>query len=98
MLVFKLYLAEIWSRIHERTILLRFVGMILWVLRFEVSVYSVYITDQFQTTFFSGGGGGGSLKPGIARGNTFGQITSKKSANVQCAIYIRRYMSMLKNM
>ncbi len=47
------------SRIHERTISLRFVGIILGVLRLEVSVYNVYITKQFQTTFafFSGGGG-----------------------------------------
>jgi hypothetical protein len=35
-------------RIHERTISLRFLGIILRVLRFEVSVSSVYITNQFQ--------------------------------------------------
>ncbi len=45
------------SRILERTISLRFRGIILRVLRFEVSVYSVYITNQFQTTFSQGGGG-----------------------------------------
>jgi hypothetical protein len=28
------------------------------VLRLEVSVYNVYITDQFQTTFARGRGGG----------------------------------------
>jgi hypothetical protein len=39
------------SRIHERTIMLRFLGIILGVLRLEVSVYNVYITYQFQTTF-----------------------------------------------
>jgi hypothetical protein len=33
-------------------------GIILRVLRLEVSVYNVYITDQFQTTFTRGGGGG----------------------------------------
>ncbi len=31
--------------------LLRYLGIILTVLRLEVSVYNVYITNQFQTTF-----------------------------------------------
>ncbi len=44
----------IWSRIHEQTISLRFLGIIL---RLEVSVYKVYITNQFQTTSAEGGGG-----------------------------------------
>ncbi len=44
------------SRIHERKILSRFLGIILRVsLRFEVSVYNVYIENQFQTTFAQGG-------------------------------------------
>jgi hypothetical protein len=47
------------SRIHERTILLRFLGIILRVLRLEVSVYDVYVTNQFHTTFARGGGGRG---------------------------------------
>ncbi len=47
------------SQIHERTISLRFLGIILRFLRLEVSVYNVYVTNQFQTTFCSGGGGGG---------------------------------------
>jgi hypothetical protein len=46
------------SQIHERAILMRFLAIILRVLRIEVSVYSVYITNQFQTTFARGGGGG----------------------------------------
>ncbi len=46
-----------WSRIHERTISLRFLGIILRVLRLEVSIYNVYITNQSQTTFAEGGGG-----------------------------------------
>jgi hypothetical protein len=37
---------------------LRFLSIILRVLRFEVSVYNVYITNQFQTTFAQGRGGG----------------------------------------
>ncbi len=46
------------SRIHERTILLRFLGIILRVLILEVSAYNAYITSPFQTTFAQGGGGG----------------------------------------
>ncbi len=34
-------------------------GIIWGVLRLEVSVYNVYITNQLQTTFAGGGGGGG---------------------------------------
>jgi hypothetical protein len=45
------------SRIHKHTILLKFLDIILRVLRIEVSVY---ITNQFQTTFYHGGRGGGS--------------------------------------
>ncbi len=36
-----------WSGIHERTISLRFPGIILRVLSLEVSGYNVYITNQF---------------------------------------------------
>jgi hypothetical protein len=43
------------SRIHERTISLRFLGIILRILRFEVSVYNVYIANQLQYTFAQGG-------------------------------------------
>ncbi len=32
-----------------------FLGIILRVFRLEVSVYNVYITNQFQTTFAQGG-------------------------------------------
>jgi hypothetical protein len=39
------------SRIHERTILLWFLNTSLKVLRLEVSVYNVYITNQLKTTF-----------------------------------------------
>jgi hypothetical protein len=50
------------SRIHERTMSLSFLGIILRVLRFEVSVYDVNIKNQFQATFGQtkgvGGGGG----------------------------------------
>ncbi len=48
---------EDWSRIHERTISLRFLSIILRVHRLEVSIYNVYITNQFQTTFATGGRG-----------------------------------------
>jgi hypothetical protein len=43
------------------TISFRFLGIILRVLRLEVSVYNVYITNKFQTTFAQGGGGGINL-------------------------------------
>jgi hypothetical protein len=43
------------SRIHERTILLRFLGIILRVLRLETSVYYVYITNLLKATFAQGG-------------------------------------------
>jgi hypothetical protein len=46
-------------RIHERTISLRFLGIILRDLRLEVSVYNVYITTIVSNHFCSGGGGGG---------------------------------------
>jgi hypothetical protein len=52
------------SRIHERTIPLRFLGIILRVRRLEVSVYNVYITNQFQTTFAEVGGGVKSVSKG----------------------------------
>jgi hypothetical protein len=47
-----------YSRIHEHTISLRFLDVILRVLRLEVSTYNLYISNQFQTTFARGGGGG----------------------------------------
>ncbi len=37
---------------------IQFLGIILRVLRFEVSIHNVYITNQFQTTCPWGGGGG----------------------------------------
>jgi hypothetical protein len=48
------------SRIHERTISLRFLGIILRVLRLQVSAYSVYCTLQIQNSLnplLLGGGG-----------------------------------------
>ncbi len=44
------------SWIHERTISLRFLDIILRVLTLEVSIYNVYITNQFQTTVAQGVG------------------------------------------
>jgi hypothetical protein len=40
-------------------------AIILRVLRFEVSLYNVYIVNQFQTTFAQGVGGGGGVKSEI---------------------------------
>ncbi len=45
------------SRIHKCTISLSFLSKILRVLRLAVSVYILYIKDQFQATFAQGGGG-----------------------------------------
>jgi hypothetical protein len=39
------------KRIHKRTISWRVLGIVLRVLRLEVSAYNIYITNQFQTTF-----------------------------------------------
>ncbi len=50
------------SRIHERTISLRFLGIILPV----VFVYNVYITNQFKTTFAERGEG---RVKSVSRGN-----------------------------
>ncbi len=50
---------SIQSRNHERTISLRFLGITLKVIMREVSLYNVYITNQFQTTLVRGMGGGG---------------------------------------
>jgi hypothetical protein len=44
------------SRIYEHKISLKFLGIILRVFRVEVSVYSVYITNQFPATFAQGEG------------------------------------------
>jgi hypothetical protein len=44
------------SRIHKHTISLKFLGIIFRILRLEVSVYNVYITNKFQTTFAQEGG------------------------------------------
>ncbi len=53
-------MAPVRSKIHEGTISLRFLGTIFRVLRLEVSVYNVYITNQLQVAFAQGGGGEGS--------------------------------------
>jgi hypothetical protein len=44
--------------INGRTISLRFLDIIFRVLRHEVSVYNVYITNQFHIVFAQGGEGG----------------------------------------
>ncbi len=51
------------SRIHDHAISLRFLGIILKVLRLEVSVCNVYMTNKFQNTFAWEGGGGGVSNP-----------------------------------
>ncbi len=51
------------SRIHERTISLRFLGIILRVLRLEVSVYNFLLHTSFKPLF---GGGGAGVKSAVA--------------------------------
>jgi hypothetical protein len=48
------------SIIHEHTVSLMCLGIILRVLRLEVSVYIVFITNQFSNIFAQGGEGWGS--------------------------------------
>jgi hypothetical protein len=42
---------------------MRFLGIILRLLRLEVSIYDVNIAIQFQATFARGGGGGVGYNP-----------------------------------
>jgi hypothetical protein len=53
-------------------------GIILRVLRLEVSVYNVYITNQFQITFAQGGWGGGGGES-VNRGDCGRRKTLKTS-------------------
>ncbi len=51
----QLYMYE--AEFMKVTISSRFLDLIVRVLRLEVSIYNVYISDQLQTTFARGGGG-----------------------------------------
>ncbi len=44
------------SRIHERTVSLRLLGIIMRVFRLKVSLYNAYFSHQSQTTFAQGEG------------------------------------------
>jgi hypothetical protein len=46
------------SGIHERTISLRFLGIIWRFLRLEVSIYNVSLQTSFKPLLLKGGGGG----------------------------------------
>ncbi len=48
------------NRIHERTILLKFLIIILRALRLDFRIKCLHLAMQFQTTFARGGGGGGN--------------------------------------
>ncbi len=48
------FLYAVSREVHEHTISLRFLGIILRVFRLEVSASNVYIANQFQATFFLG--------------------------------------------
>ncbi len=65
------------SRIHKCTISLRFPGITLRDSKLEISVYTVYIVNQFQTTFARGGGGGCVCKNFSYLGSIFGGLGRK---------------------
>ncbi len=51
---------KIRSRIHEHTISLRFLGIILRVIIFEVSIYTMFtLQTSFKLLLLKEGGGGG---------------------------------------
>ncbi len=63
--------------------LLRFLGIIFRVLRLEVSVYNVYITKLFQTSFAQEGGVVKSVSRGNCGSKDFCLNMSTNSASVQ---------------
>ncbi len=72
--------AEFWTRKS-----LRFLGIILRVLILEVSVYNVYITNQFKTTFAQGRGGGYSALVEMT-------VNSKKENSLEfCPSYVQEF-------
>ncbi len=68
------------------------------VLRLEVSIYNVYMTNQFQTTFAWGGGGG--VKSVVlevtfnSKGENYVPITSKNSAS---GLLLRKVLQFLRD-
>ncbi len=75
------------SRIHERTISLRFLGLILRVLRLEVSINNVTLQTSFKPLCSRGEGGVKSLVEVTVNKmeenlKTFVPITSKNLASV----------------
>ncbi len=67
------------------TISLRFLSIILRVLRLEISVYNVYIADHFC----SGGGGGWVVNPLV-----YGTVNSKeKNSSDFCPKYVQEFGS-----
>jgi hypothetical protein len=53
------FLAHYSTEVEFMNVEMRFLGIIMRVLRLEVSAYNVYITSPFKTTFDGGWGGGG---------------------------------------
>ncbi len=72
------------SRIHGHTIFLRFLDIILRVLRLEFSLYNFYNINQFQTTFAQGEWGGGGVRAAVE------MIVNSKEENSEdfCPNYI----------
>jgi hypothetical protein len=74
--------------------LLRFPGIILKVLRLEVSIYNVYITNYFQTTFAQGGGESALEVTVNSKGENYVPITSKNSAS---GLLLRKVLQFLRD-
>jgi hypothetical protein len=78
-----------WSRIHERTISLRFLGIILRNLRHEVSIYFTMFTLQtsFKSLLLEGRGGWGAVT--VSRGLT---VNSKEENSSDfCPNYVQEF-------
>ncbi len=70
-----------WSPIHESTISLKFLGIIVRVLRLEVSIYNLYITNHEVFNHFLLGGGGGRVS------KTFVLVMFEILASVLSSLY-----------
>ncbi len=86
-----------WSRIHERAVSLRFLGIILRFFRLEVCIYSLNIAEQFQTTFAQGRRGSKICKKRRKTLKTFVPIMPKNLASVYCGLLMCPQYSVLSS-
>jgi len=78
------------SQIHESSISLRFLGIILSVLRLKVFVYNVYIKKKFQP-FFARRGGGSKIRASKVTVNS----KAENSLVFFCPNYVRPRIRLL---